>query len=318
MIMNKGQYILIFAFAYLLSAHVVFAASSAGLVSGLWFSESPVSNFAAVEVYSVLHNQTDVQMTGIATLVVDGVAIGIQEVRVGKGDIQRVSIAHTFTPGTHMVSMRFTAGSVEATHTELAVKNIFVITDTDGDGIRNSTDTDDDNDGILDINDSEPLVKQVISKQVVSIAGVGKTLLEKVVGSTDGVVGKILPQAATTTEESEPGAVMSTLQIIEEARKQALSVVQAYEDEQRAALEVIIQEEESLPTFENFEEEPKKESKKQEHQIAAAGASVAGFMIGKSWMFYSELVVLMLGALHLLWGWFKAIFSKVEDEYEEE
>ena len=84
----------------------------------------------------------------------------------------------------------------------------------------------------------------------------------------------------------------------------------------REALEEIKRAEEGLPAVTGFDAPVFEESKKREHQIAAAGASIMGAMLEKGWLFYSELFVLTLGILHLMWLWFKKRFADIEVEEE--
>ncbi|QSH39148.1 hypothetical protein JXR01_02465 [Candidatus Kaiserbacteria bacterium] len=301
---------------FLATATTASAATTAGLVNGLWFSTDPITNFGETTVYSVLHNQTDEQIQGIATLVVDGEAVKATEVTIGKGDIKRVGIPYAFGVGSHTIHMSFTAGnSSEITNTELAERTIFVVADTDGDGIQNTTDPDDDNDGINDSEDSEPLIKNILPKTSFDVTESGKVLLDKIVSRAPRT--KLEEQSAPedTEQEKEKGVVATTFESIENTRKKTAEVLREYEETQRAAL-AEIERSESLPAVEGFENEIKtaEESKKREHQIAAASASVAGVMISKAWMFYAELVVLTLGALHLLWVGLKRRFFRLGEE----
>lgn len=314
--MFKFRHIALAGFIFFVCAQPAAAASSSGLVNGVWFSQDPVTDFREVTVYSVLHNQTDELIQGIATLVVDGEAVKASEVSIGKGDIKKVGISYLFKTGGHNVSMSFTAGNVtEVTHTQLSAHNIFVVKDTDGDGIRNTTDSDDDNDGILDVDDVEPLVKNILPKKTIDLTESGKTLFNKIVTRNDNE-GKAVEE---NTKEASTSTLATTLAAIEESRKKAASALAAYEEEQRNALVEIARKEQTLPEFEGFEGEvdTKEASKKREHQIAAASASIAGTMISKAWMFYAEMVVLTLGALHLIWVAIRRKFFSIGVEEEE-
>jgi len=306
---------------FLGSASYSQASSTAGLVDGLWFSEAVVTDFDAVTVYSVIHNQTEEQLKGIATLVVDGDAVGAQEVNVKKNDIQRIEISYHFSTGTHTVSMNFTAGNgIAVTSSELSTQTVHVVQDTDGDGVQNSLDSDDDNDGIEDREDNEPLVAQVIQKEQVPLTESGKALLDKVVSSIESKV-----MTATSTEKSdEPsesgaiqGVIKNTITTMEDVRKSTADTVRTYQKEQAAALTQLTTSQDALAAAEGFEATPEQQAKKHELQIASAGASVASVMLEQAWLFYMEIVVLILSTTHLLWVWFKRRFANLGVEEEE-
>ncbi len=326
MLIRSTYHILTFMLVAMLTAGYAAAANSAGLVNGMWFSKNPVTDFSETVVYSVVHNQTDEVLEGIATLVVDGVAVGVQEVRVGKANIERIAIPYTFTAGTHTVHMNFTAtGGVEATHTKLAHRTILVSVDTDGDGVPDNADTDDDNDGLLDTEDDEPLVKYVAPKESIDLTESGKLLLMKITqrndsqGESDTETTEVREAADSSRATSTiVTAVRETITSIEDVRTRSAAAVRAYEEEQRAELEAFTRTQETMPAIEGFEPPVAEQSKKRELQIAAAGASMAGTMLEKSWLFYSELVVLTLGVLHLLWVGFQRRFANVGIDDEEE
>ncbi len=320
--MKNGNNILLVVFIYFVSFTFVYAANGAGLVNGIWFSSDQISDFGETMVYSVVRNQTEVAIQGIATLVVDGVAVGVQEVSISKGDVQRIGIAHAFSSGTREVSMSFTAGNgVEMALTKLATQKIFVVQDTDGDGVRNTTDTDDDNDGILDTEDAEPLVRQIIPTPSVDLSEAGRSLLAKITGrfdeETEESVSGTEGQASNEATGTSTNAFVDTLLSLESARKRAAIALQGYEEERRAKLKELEQlEQENVDAIEGFVPSVEDEGKKREQQIAAAGAATFGFMFEKKWVFYLELVVLTLGILHLLIVWFRSRFKNVGEDEE--
>lgn len=300
---------------YGLSVQFVLAAGTSGLVDGLWFSDDPVSDFNETTVHAVIHNQSDTSLQGIATLTVDGEAVGADEITVSKGSIQQVSIKHKFTTGTHRVGMSFTAGNgTEVTLTQLPTRTIFVIQDTDGDGIQNTTDTDDDNDGIPDTEDDEPLVKQVLPKPSIDLSNSGRALLGTLTNrfSDSGAV-----ETSATTTNDTVGTFTTIFTSLEEARKRGAEAAREYEEERRLALEEIARVESELPAVEGFESSRADESKKREHQIAAAGASVTGTVLEHGFLFYAHILILVLSVVHVCWGWFKSRFRPAEVEYEE-
>jgi len=327
--MNKHIIVLATLYIFVLSGSTTHAAGTAGLVDGLWFSHDPVTDFADVDVYSVVHNQTDDELQGIATLVVDGTPVGAQEVRVSANNIQRVGISYTFVAGSHTVAMSFTAGSgVEVTLTELAAEKIFVVQDTDGDGIQNTTDPDDDNDGISDEEDEDPLVRRILPRPDVNISATGKAFLESLTSRFGGdeseeeaTVQSEVRQTQEQPEEgksdADPGPVVTFIRNIEDARKHGAEVMREYEEQQRTAFEEITRQEAELATVEGFEVSPTQEGKKREHQIAAAAGSVTGTVLEHGWLFYLHIAILTLSVLHIAWSWFKRRFAFAGAEDEE-
>lgn len=305
--------ILAVAFVVTAGTHAAHAVGTSGLVNGIWFSDDPVTDFEATTVHSVVHNHTDSKLQGIVTLVVDGDPVGAQEVQIGIDGIAHVRITYKFPAGAHTVSMSFTAGNgTDVTLSELSEQEIFVVQDTDGDGIRNTTDPDDDNDSIPDVEDSNPLVKDVLPVATVSLSEQGKALLDRLTNRDEEEV--ILQQETAVSEQgqatsTEPHALVETFQRIEAARKRTAETVRSYEEEQRAALEELARAEEELPAVEGFEPSAAQESKKREHQIAAAGAAVTGTVLEHGWLFYLHIFILVASVVHLGWGWFRKRFA---------
>ncbi|PCI30846.1 hypothetical protein COB52_00750 [Candidatus Kaiserbacteria bacterium] len=250
------------------------SANSAGLVSGIWFETTPVTDFKEVSVYSVVHNQTDEQIQGIATLFVDGDAVVAEDVVVKRGDITRVGIPYKFSAGPHKVNMHFTANNEsEVTSLELTGTIIIVVKDSDGDGIKDS-------DEVLDIDDSDPLVNQEEG-----LTNMSKQLLQKITKN----------KLATST----------ILTSINDARERGATVMRDYEEESRESLEEL-QNKENLTKAE--------EGKKREHQLAAVGASGVGAVLESDWLFYVHVLVLVLSVGHLGWKFFASRFRTVEEE----
>jgi hypothetical protein len=317
--MSRTFWLTFGAVIYIATSSVAHAVGTSGLVDGIWFSQDPVTNFGETTVYSVIHNQTDERLQGIVTLIVDDEVVGAQEVSVSAGDIQKVNITHTFLPGTHTVGMSFTAGNgADVTLPELAARSVFVVIDTDGDGVQDTTDPDDDNDGILDTEDAEPLVRNALPRSQVDLRKTGRDFLARITESfgSDSDMTGAQEETTETVAAAEPGAIAAVINNLEDARKRGAAAMREREEVRRKALEEITRVEESLPVVEGFEPPVVDESKKIEHQIAAAGAATLGTMLDKGWLFYSEILVLTLGAVHILWAWFRKRFANtgIEDE----
>lgn len=234
---------------------------------------------------------------------------------------------YQFSAGLHKVSMSFTAGNgTEVTLSELSEQELFVVEDTDGDGIRNTTDPDDDNDGIPDEQDASPLVKDSIPAATVSLSEQGKSLLDKITkrNSVESTTTQEEQKVENVEEEEEvsasttPNALVEVFESVEEVRKKTAVKVRSYEQEQRVALEELQQTEEALAAVEGFEPSPTQESKKREHQIAAAGAAVTGTVLEHGWLFYLHIVILVASAVHIGWGWFRRRFATVGTDEDED
>ena len=318
---------ILFIGAFIFTAPLtVYAAENAGFVDGIWFSHDPVTDFAATDIFTIVHNDSEAQLQGIVTLFIDGTAVGARELSLGRGDIKKVTFSYEFSEGEYELATRFiSSGGVEVGQGALAAKRIRVVVDTDGDGIPNSVDTDDDNDGILDTNDPQPLVAQASPPAQARLSAFAQNVLQNIT-SRGGDAGDE-PAMVSREDEEEPSATSteqrSALSSLEAARKRAAVALQQYEEEQRSELETIVRAEEDRPAVEGFESPAREESKKREHQLAAAGASVAHTIVSEAALFYAHIVVLVLSVVHLVWGWFKRRFGSVgveeddEDEYEE-
>jgi len=286
------------------------AHATAGLVDGVWFSASPAVDSRETVVYAVIHNQTNAPLEGIATLVVNHNAAVAQEVRVGVGDIRRVAIAHLFAPGTYAVSMSFTpkVGGDELTHT-LGTKTLVVLRDTDGDGLADRDDADDDNDGIADEQDADPYTPRATQRSgMLALAFLGRESEEKT---------KETEQATTApamTEQDEAN-IRALLRAFEEFRARSAESVKEYAQERREELKVL---ETSAGTESATSTDFRTESERREQQIAAASAATLGWMLDKKFVFYAEIVVLLLGLTHLLWGWMRALLRTKDGEVADE
>ncbi len=281
---------------YLFVPTIVFAIGSSGFVDGVWFSTDPLVNSTETVVYAVLHNQTEEMLDGIATLIINGDATVAQEVRISAGDIQKVDIPYTFDAGVYTVAISFTASNgSDVTLPRLPKRTVTVFVDTDGDSIPDKDDADDDNDGLLDTEDQAPLEPDVSERTESS----GFGFLERV--TENG-----------TASSTETAALINLLRTVEEAREKSAAAVKEYEQERREELALLKEQDAQTEGATK-----KEESALKEQQLAAAGAATLGFMLDKKFVFYAEIVVLSLGALHLLWVWIKSLLRKGEEEMEE-
>lgn len=290
------------------------AIQSSGLVDGLWFSQDVIVDSKSTIVYAVLHNQTTQPLDGLATLVVDGSATQVSDVRVGAGDIKRVAIAHQFATGVHTVAITFTPrNGADVATAELARKTIVALRDTDGDGQSDKSDSDDDNDGILDTVDSKPLVA---AEKKESTQG-ASALLHKLVGSSS--TKNTVANTGTTTATSTDSGVVALLADIEAWRQQSAAELDAAKAAHQETLTELRARQERASNVDGFEPSVQEQSDIREAQIASAGAATLGWMFNKKFVFYAEVVVLLLGVVHLLWIWLKYLLrTKDEEEFADE
>jgi len=286
------------------------AHATAGLVDGVWFSASPAVDSQETVVYAVVHNQTSAPLEGIATLVINHNAAAAKEVRVGVGDIRRVAIAHSFAPGTYSVSMSFTpkVGGDELTHT-LGTKTLVVLRDSDGDGIADRDDADDDNDGIADEQDADPHTPQALQRSGMFALGfLGG-------GSEDETASSEETNTTMTMTEQDEANMRALLRALEEFRTRSAESVKEYAQDRREELEEL---EKSADTESATSTAFRTESERREQQIAAASAATLGWMLDKKFVFYAEIVVLLIGLTHLVWGWMRALLSTKDRESADE
>ncbi len=292
------------------------AAGGVGLVQGVWLSNEQPIDSAKTTVYAVVRNQSDTKLAGIATLLVDGSPKQATEVQVPTKDIQKISIPYTFSKGVHTVSIQFTAhNGVDVNVAEVGKYRFTVLADTDKDGIPNITDTDDDNDGIPDTKDPHPLqpepgttihIQGQSEKSVTNLFNKAKTAL--------GVSASTNTASVQEYDKKPHGAVASTLHKVETARIQSAKAVQKYEDIHRKALQKITDNEtKHAENVSGFKPSIKEQSDKRQQQIATVGAATLGWMLDKKFVFYAEVLVLILGVLHLLWIWIKAMLRPKEE-----
>ncbi len=293
-------------------APLVASADTAGLVDGIWFSQTAVTDATPVTVYAVMRNEASEPLTGIATLTVDGIATRAVEVRVSAHNITRIAVAHQFPVGTYRVGMTFTpTNNTAVTNTVLATEQLTVHPDADGDGVANDADSDDDNDGIADVDDAEPLTPAP-QEPAPSLSERGQELLARLTAQRDADEG-----TEPATDDVSEGGLGGVIGSVEDARKRSAQVVRTYEQEQRAALADI---EAQRASSEGFEPTAQEEGERRSHQIAAAGAAVTGTILEHGILFYGHIAVLGASAIHVCWGFIRRRFGdeELEDDDEEE
>lgn len=293
--------------------NAVYATNSAGLVNGIWFDKTPIVASIPVKVFSVVHNQRNKSLNGIVTLMVDGTAVGAQEVTVARESIKRVAIAYTFSTGIHSVGIYFTANDgVESTMTALSIRQITVDSTPRRD-LKNET-----NDSTKSVNGgsgTSPLTEQVTQKTH-ALTTVGKELVTQILGE-----GKASPKEEAHTKNSTSRATSASFfQTVDTTRVNIATAAKQYEKQQREILRTLTNNTASTKKTTGFSTE---KSKLKEYQIAAAGAAAIGFLFDKKWMFYLELIVLTLGVMHLIAVSMRAkaarrraLVDKEEDEWE--
>ena len=300
-----------------------YAQHNAGLVDGIWFSTDPVSNAGETRVYTAVYNSGSETLTGLATLFVNGSAVGVREVRVARNDIARVAFSYAFSAGTADVRITLTpSGSIAVAVTELARASVLVVADTDGDGIQDTTDPDDDNDGIPDEQDPDPYVAAHTDATAASdttLSERGRALLAQVTrerGERAEVEHAQEPSEAQAEAHTQT-RMPDSLATLERTRTRAAQAVHEYGEEHEHALAALAEREEALAAVEGFEPTAQQESKKREHQIAAAAAAFTGGVLSRWWLFYPLLALSLVALVYLTW---RAIFRrrKQDEAFEEE
>ncbi len=153
----------LYVFAAVDTSHIGFVNSS------VWFDREPFFAGDQVRVYTALTNSTPADFSGVVTFYEGENIIDTADVSLERnGGFQVLWADWEPEGGTHTIRVVITDAVIieqggepqqislsEATSYTL---DRFVDADTDGDGIGNGEDSDDDNDGILDSEDTEPLV----------------------------------------------------------------------------------------------------------------------------------------------------------------
>jgi len=79
---------------------------NAGLVQGIWFSDTHIVEGRAVRVYAAIQNQSDYALGGSVELLVDDVIIAERDFSAPPKSVVEISTEHIFNSGTRQVSMR--------------------------------------------------------------------------------------------------------------------------------------------------------------------------------------------------------------------
>lgn len=164
------SFIFFFAFSGICSA----SEQNAGFVQGIWYSSEPIFEGVPTRIYVAVRNNTEHDLTGTVRFMDNGKRIGSSEISALSGRLVEAWIDWTPTYGEHNITTTVSDATLHIIggETELldvagiAAEDTFSVdTDTDKDGVGNTTDTDDDNDGVLDITEKErgsnPLVANI-------------------------------------------------------------------------------------------------------------------------------------------------------------
>ena len=309
-----------FVITFFLVPSGVHALENAGFVNGIWFSSEPVTNYGSTEIFAIVHNEGDAQLKGIATLFVNGVAVGARDVVLSRGGIKKLTFAYEFSAGAHEVRAHFTpADGADLSSAQLGATVVRVVADTDGDGIQDTTDTDDDNDSIPDDADARPLVFDDVPEPEQELSESGLALWNRLTGERDSDIANT--EQASATPSTNP--VARTIRSLEDIRKRGAETFSSYEEEQRAKV-ATFDSGVASSTDEAHALSHSEEGKKREHQLAAAGAAWLHFVFDEEIMFYIHVLVLVLSVVHLAWGWFMKFFKNAgtkkedEDEWDDE
>lgn len=145
---------------------------NAGFVQGLWYSSDTVFSGIPTRIYVALRNNTPHDLTGTVRFTDNGKRIGSSEVRALSGRLVETWIDWTPSEGEHTISaslsdatLHIIGGNTQNLEsTDILAEDVLTIdTDTDKDGVGNTTDTDDDADGVSDLDEknrgTNPLLK---------------------------------------------------------------------------------------------------------------------------------------------------------------
>lgn len=132
---------------------------NAGFVEGIWYAKEPLFADVPNRIYVAFRNNTQADLTGTVSFLVDGAKIGSSNVQALSGRIVEAWLDWTPTYGDHnvtasidAVTLHFIGGKTEPGKLSVfsAENKPSVDRDTDGDGVGDKDDTDDDNDTISD------------------------------------------------------------------------------------------------------------------------------------------------------------------------
>lgn len=149
---------LILTFSFSISVHAQ-EKINAGLVSGIWFSEPTFFAGDRVRVYAAFQNQSGFDIEGTAVLLSSNKEVGETQFNVLNERLAEVWVDWTVLEGEQEISLQIKrllkstpdgTEEIEVVKQVLAEEKFFVDLDTDNDDIGNGIDIDDDNDGLTD------------------------------------------------------------------------------------------------------------------------------------------------------------------------
>ena len=144
----------------LITPSIALAFSGDISVSKIRFSDSNFLEGKTVKIYATATNLSNKDILGVIRFFDNDQQVGAdQAISVTGGSIDEVFINWTPGFGSHKIAVKFYPWESEIDNpaNNWAVQEVFVVQDTDHDGIPNEKDEDDDGDGIDDKNDAFPL-----------------------------------------------------------------------------------------------------------------------------------------------------------------
>lgn len=170
----------VFVLGLLFLPQVILAQDSlnAGFVKGIWYSERPFFEGDQIRIYAAIQNRSGFDIIGQVNFYDNSDLIGSADFSALNGRLIEVWADWTAQQGRHVIYAEITEAKKSEIGQELELITLdsifssedilFIDFDTDRDSIGNQDDPDDDNDGLLDIEDPDPLKKnepEQISRQ---------------------------------------------------------------------------------------------------------------------------------------------------------
>ena len=247
--------------------------------ASLWFDKELFFSGDKVRIYTTLANSTEADFKGTVEFFDNKNFIGSSSVTLERqGGFQVVWVDWVPTEGEHIVSVSITNPIIITEDGEQALSydsepsyeiSRFVDTDTDGDLIGNTIDIDDDNDGILDVDDEEPLIARKIANPQEDIPEETKEIIET------------LKEVASSTTPKIIAGIESVKNTLDNFRKETGKVITKQIQEVKEKIAEKITNEESNNNTEN------KELKNSPfNQLKLLALTTAGYTLNNTVVFY--------------------------------